>query len=204
MKLADRIRIEKVETLADDWAVLKKTTLAFQRTDGTWQTLTRETYDRGNGATMLLINKEQRTVLLTRQFRYPAFVNGGADLLIEACAGLLDARDPEAAIKEEVEEELGVRVSTVTRIFESYMSPGSVTEKLHFFVAEYTADDRISSGGGVAHEGEDIEALEVPFAEALAMIDRGEIVDGKTIMLLLYAQWKQLVSPRHPEKGASS
>jgi nudix-type nucleoside diphosphatase (YffH/AdpP family) len=197
MKLVDRIRIEKVETLADDWAILKKTTLAFQRADGAWQTLTRETYDRGNGATLLLINRERGTVLLTRQFRYPAFVNGATDLLIEACAGLLDARDAESAIKEEVEEELGVRVSAVSKIFESYMSPGSVTEKLHFFVAEYTADDRISSGGGVAHEGEDIEVLEVPFSEALAMIDRGEIVDGKTIMLLLYAQWKQLVSSRH-------
>jgi nudix-type nucleoside diphosphatase (YffH/AdpP family) len=194
MKLADRIRIEKVETLANDWATLKKTTLAFQRTDGAWQTLTRETYDRGNGATLLLINRARGTVLLTRQFRYPAFVNGATDLLIEACAGLLDARDAETAIKEEVEEELGVRISSVSRVFESYMSPGSVTEKLHFFVAEYTADDRISSGGGVAHEGEDIEAVELPFAEALAMIDRGEIVDGKTIMLLLYAQWKQLAT----------
>jgi nudix-type nucleoside diphosphatase (YffH/AdpP family) len=137
-------------------------------------------------------------VLLTRQFRYPAFVNGATDLLIEACAGLLDARDPETAIKHEVEEELGVRVSAVSRVFESYMSPGSVTEKLHFFVAEYTAGDRISSGGGIAHEGEDIEVLEIGFADALAMIDRGEIVDGKTIMLLLYAQWKQLASPRGP------
>ena len=192
MKLADRIRIEKVETLADDWAILKKTTLAFLRSDGSWQTLTRETYDRGNGATLLLINRAHRSVLLTRQFRYPAYVNGATELLIEACAGLLDARDAEAAIKAEVEEELGVRVSALTKIFESYMSPGSVTEKLHFFIAEYTAGDRISGGGGVAHEGEDIEVLEVPFAEALAMIDRGEIVDGKTIMLLLYAQWKQL------------
>jgi nudix-type nucleoside diphosphatase (YffH/AdpP family) len=195
MTLADRIRIEKVVTLADDWAILKKTTLAFQRRDGAWQTLTRETYDRGNGATLLLINRERGSVLLTRQFRYPAFVNGASDLLIEACAGLLDARDAEAAIKAEVSEELGVRVSRVSKIFESYMSPGSVTEKLHFFVAEYTADDRVSSGGGVAHEGEDIEVLEVAFGEALAMIDRGEIVDGKTIMLLLYAQWKQLIGP---------
>jgi nudix-type nucleoside diphosphatase (YffH/AdpP family) len=196
MKLADRIRIEKVETLADDWAILKKTTLSFRRADGAWQTLTRETYDRGNGATLLLINREHGTVLLTRQFRYPAYVNGASDLLIEACAGLLDARDPETAIKEEVEEELGVRVSAVTKVLESYMSPGSVTEKLHFFVAEYAPGDRVSAGGGNAHEGEDIEVLEVPFGEAMAMIERGEIVDGKTIMLLLYAQWKQLAAPR--------
>lgn len=193
MNLSDRIRIEKVETLADDWATLKKTTLSFQRADGAWQTLTRETYDRGNGATMLLLDRLRHTVLLTRQFRYPAYVNGAADLLVEACAGLLDTRDPEAAIKAEVEEELGVRVSTVTKVFESYMSPGSVTEKLYFFVADYTPAQRVSEGGGVEHDGEDIEVLEVPFAEALAMIDRGEIVDGKTIMLLLYAQWKKLL-----------
>jgi nudix-type nucleoside diphosphatase (YffH/AdpP family) len=193
MKLAERVRIEKVETLADDWAILKKTTLSFQRADGSWQTLTRETYDRGNGATLLLINRERRTVLLTRQFRYSAFVNGATDLLIEACAGLLDARDPETAIKHEVEEELGVRVSAVSKVFESYMSPGSVTEKLYFFIADYAADDRISAGGGVVAEGEDIEVVELPFDQALAMIDRGEIVDGKTIMLLLYVQWKQLL-----------
>ena len=122
MKLAERVRIEKVKSLADDWAILKKTTLSFQRADGSWQTLTRETYDRGNGSPLLLINRERRTVLLIRQFRYSAFVNGATDLLIEACAGLLHARDPETAIKDEVEEELGVRVSAVSKVFESYMS----------------------------------------------------------------------------------
>lgn len=193
MKLSERVRTEKVEILADDWAVLKKTTLSFQRRDGAWQTLTRETYDRGNGATLLLYNRQRRTVLLTRQFRYPAFVNGATDLLIETCAGLLDARDPEAAIRAEVEEELGVKLPVVTRVLESYMSPGSVTEKLTFFVAEYQDEDRVAAGGGVAHEGEDIESLELPFTDALAMIERGEIVDGKTIMLLLYAQWKNLI-----------
>ncbi|HEY0195578.1 MAG TPA: NUDIX domain-containing protein [Kofleriaceae bacterium] len=191
--LAERIRIEKVETLADDWAVLKKTTLSFQRGDGAWQLLTRETYDRGNGATVLLFDRSRRTVLLTRQFRYPAFVNGASDLLTEACAGLLDARSPETTIQAEIEEELGVKIANVTKIFESYMSPGSVTEKLFFFVAEYTTADRTSGGGGLAHEGEDIEVLELPFDDALAMIDAGQIVDGKTIMLLLYARWKQLM-----------
>jgi nudix-type nucleoside diphosphatase (YffH/AdpP family) len=193
MKLSERVRIEQVEVLANDWSTLKKTTLSFQRRDGDWQTLTRETYDRGNGATLLLYNRQRKTVLLTRQFRYPAYVNGATDLLIEACAGLLDARDPEEAIRAEVEEELGVRVAEVTRVLESYMSPGSVTEKLTFFVAEYQDGDRVAEGGGIAHEGEDIESLELPFTEALAMVERGEIVDGKTIMLLLYAQWKQLV-----------
>lgn len=193
MKLEDRVRVEEVEILADDWSVLKKTTLSFKRTNGAWQTLTRETYDRGNGATLLLMHREKRTVLLTRQFRYPAYVNGATDLLIEACAGLLDARDPETAIKDEVAEELGVTVTAVTRILESYMSPGSVTEKLYFFVADYTVDDRTGAGGGIADDGEDIEVLEIPFEEALAMIDRGEIVDGKTIMLLLYVQWMKLL-----------
>lgn len=193
MKLEDRVRVEEVEILSADWSVLKKTKLSFKRTNGAWQTLTRETYDRGNGATLLLMHREKRTVLLTRQFRYPAYVNGATDLLIEACAGLLDARDPETAIKDEVAEELGVKVTAVTRILESYMSPGSVTEKLYFFVADYTVDDRTGEGGGIADDGEDIEVLELPFEEALAMIDRGEIVDGKTIMLLLYAQWKKLL-----------
>jgi nudix-type nucleoside diphosphatase (YffH/AdpP family) len=193
MKLSERVRIEKVELLASDWSTLKKTTLSFQRRDGQWQTLTRETYDRGNGATLLLYHRQRKTVLLTRQFRYPAYVNGATELLIEACAGLLDARDPEEAIRAEVEEELGVRVAQVTRVLESYMSPGSVTERLSFFVAEYQDRDRVAEGGGLAHEGEDIESLELPFSEALAMIERGEIVDGKTIMLLLYAQWKQLI-----------
>lgn len=192
MRLADRIRVEKEKILADDWSILKKTTLSFQRRDGTWQTLNRETYDRGNGATVLLFHRERRTVLLTRQFRYPAYVNGATDLLIEACAGLLDTLDAESAIRAEISEELGVEVGSLTKIMESYMSPGSVTEKLHFFVAEYTERDRKGEGGGVAEDGEDIEALEVPFDEALAMIDRGEIVDGKTIMLLLHAQWKRL------------
>lgn len=193
MKLAERVRVEKVEILAHDWSTLKKTTLSFQRRDGSWQRLTRETYDRGNGAALLLYNREQRTVLLTRQFRYPAFVNGATDLLLEVCAGLLDRRSPEDAIKAEVEEELGVRVSEVTKVFESYMSPGSVTEILYFFVAQYSSEDRVGAGGGSADEGEDIEAVELPFDEALAMIDRGEIVDGKTIMLLLYASRKQLL-----------
>jgi len=193
MKLAERVRVETEEILANDWSILKKTTLSFQRRDGSWQRLTRETYDRGNGAALLLYNREQRTVLLTRQFRYPAFVNGASDLLLEVCAGLLDRRAPEDAIKAEVEEELGVRVSEVTKVFESYMSPGSVTELLYFFVAQYSSEDRVGAGGGSADEGEDIEAVELPFDEALAMIDRGEIVDGKTIMLLLYASRKQLL-----------
>jgi len=193
MSIADRIKIDNVQILADDWSTLKKISLRFKRADGTWQSLTRETYDRGNGAAILLVDNKKRTVLLTRQFRYPAYVNGSDDLLIEACAGLLDERNPEAAIRAEAEEEAGVRVSDVTKVFESYMSPGSVTEKLYFFVANYGEKDRVSVGGGVAVDGEDIEVIEVPFEQALRMIDTGEIVDGKTIMLLLYAYWKEIL-----------
>jgi nudix-type nucleoside diphosphatase (YffH/AdpP family) len=180
------IKIEKVEVLSDDWYTLKKTTFALQRRSGTWQTMSRETYDRGNGATILLYNREQRTVILTRQFRFPAFVNSHDGMLIEACAGLLDERNPEECIKRETEEETGYRLENVTKIFESFMSPGSVTEKLYFFIAEYSAKDKITNGGGDEAEGEDIEILELHIDTALSMIGTGEIMDGKTIMLLYH------------------
>ena len=187
MSVAERIRVEKVETLSDDWYVLKKTTFSYLRNDGSWQRQSRETYDRGNGATILLYDPERRTVVLTRQFRYPAFVNGHDDLLIEAPAGLLDMAGPEERIRAEVEEETGYRVRQVRPIFEAYMSPGSVTEKLHFFVGAYREADRIAKGGGNLEEGEDIERMEIGIDEALAMIKDGTIRDGKTIMLLQYA-----------------
>jgi nudix-type nucleoside diphosphatase (YffH/AdpP family) len=186
--ISERIRIHKVETLSDDWYVLKKTTFEFQRADGTWQTLSRETYDRGNGATILLYNRVRKTVVLTRQFRYPAYVNGHPGMLIEACAGLLEAADPETRIKQETEEETGYRISHVRKVFEAFMSPGSVTEKLFFFVAEYEPTDRTHNGGGLLSDGEDIGVVELPFAQAIEMINTGEIADGKTIMLLQYAQ----------------
>lgn len=191
--MQDRIRVRDVEVLSDDWYVLKKTTFEYQRRDGAWQTMSRETYDRGNGATILLYNRVRRTVVLTRQFRYPAFVNGHPEPLIEACAGLLDARDPETAIRSETEEETGYRIGAPKRIVEAFMSPGSVTERLVFFVAEYEPADKVEAGGGVASEGEDIEVLEPTLDEALAMVERGEIVDGKTIMLLQYAKLNRLV-----------
>jgi nudix-type nucleoside diphosphatase (YffH/AdpP family) len=184
----DRIRVKNVETLSDDWYVLKKTTFDYQRKDGTWQTQSRETYDRGNGATILLYNRERHTVILTRQFRYPAYVNGHPGMLIEVCAGLLDENNPEECIKREAEEETGFRVHTVTKIFEAFMSPGSVTEKLYFFVAEYSDESRLNGGGGLESDGEDIDVLEIDFDRALAMIQTGEIADGKTIMLLQYAR----------------
>ncbi|WP_027482943.1 NUDIX domain-containing protein [Deinococcus pimensis] len=183
----DRIRILDVKVLSDDWYVLKKTTFDFRRSDGTWQRQSRETYDRGNGATLLLYNLERGRVILTRQFRLPAHVNGHSGHLIETPAGLLDHDAPEDRVRTEAEEETGYRVRNVHKVFEAYMSPGSVTEKLYFYTAEYDPDDRVTEGGGIPSEGEDIEVLDVPFTEALAMIERGEIVDGKTIMLLQHA-----------------
>jgi nudix-type nucleoside diphosphatase (YffH/AdpP family) len=189
----DRIRVRDVRVLSDDWYVLRKTTFDYRRKDGIWQTLSRETYDRGNGAVILLYDPVRGTVLLTRQFRYPAYVNGHKEPLIEACAGLLDERSPEEAIRHEAEEEAGCRIAAPRRVFEAFMSPGSVTERLVFFVAEYSAADRVSAGGGIVAEGEDIEVLELTLDAALAMVERGEIVDGKTIMLLQYAKLHGLV-----------
>ena len=183
----NKVRIKAVQTLADDWFVLKKTTFELLRRDGTWQEQKRETYDRGNGATILLYNLDRRTVVLTRQFRFPAYVNGHSGMLIEAAAGLLDQASPEDRIKAEAEEETGYRVSRVQKIFEAFMSPGSVTEKLYFFVAAYDSGARATLGGGNHAEGEDIEVLELSLEEAMAAIAAGEIQDGKTIMLLQYA-----------------
>lgn len=159
----------------------------WRRRDGTWQRQSREIYDRGNGATILPYDLVRRTVVLVRQFRYPAYVNGCDDLLIETPAGLLDNSDPEARIRAETEEETGFRIGPVERVFEAYMSPGSVTERLFFFVAPYKPADRVSAGGGDAGEGEDIDLLETTIEEALVMIGNGRIRDGKTIMLLQYA-----------------
>ena len=184
---ADRIRIIETQVLSNDWFVLKKTTFDFLRRDNVWQRLSRETYDRGNGATILLYDPRRETVVLTRQFRFPAFVNGHDGMLIEAPAGLLDDASPEERIRAELEEEAGYRVQRVEKLFEAFMSPGSVTEKLHFFLSEYDATSKICQGGGVAAEGEDIEVIELPLADALKCIQTGQIVDGKTIMLLQYA-----------------
>jgi nudix-type nucleoside diphosphatase (YffH/AdpP family) len=183
-----RVKIIDVEVLSDNWYVLKKTTFDYLRSDGNWQRLSRESYDRGNGAVLLLFNAAQGTVVLTRQFRFPAFVNGCADgMLIEACAGLLDGDDPQTCIRREASEETGYRIRAPRKLFEAYMSPGSVTEKLHFFAAAYEAADQVGAGGGHAHEGEDIEVLEMKLHAALDMVARGEIQDGKTIMLLQHA-----------------
>ncbi|NBB17253.1 NUDIX domain-containing protein [Caulobacter sp. SLTY] len=187
MSVKDRVRVESVELLSDNWYVLRKATFSYRRNDGTWQKQVRESYDRGNGAAILLYDEARRTVLLVKQFRYPAFANGYDDLLIEVPAGLLDDADPEERIRSEVEEETGYRVRDVEKVMESFMSPGSVTEILHFFVGRYLPGDKVSAGGGHEGEGEDIDVLEVPFEEAMAMVKSGAIRDAKTIMLLQYA-----------------
>jgi len=180
------IEVLKTEVLSDNWYVLRKVTFRLRKRDGSWETQSREAYDRGNGATILLYDRTRRTVVLTRQFRLPTYVNGNASgMLIEACAGLLDHDDPETAIAREALEETGYEIRSPRKIMQAYMSPGSVTEILHFFVAEYSRGQRRNDGGGV--EEEDIEVMELSFDEALRGIASGEIRDGKTIMLLQYA-----------------
>jgi nudix-type nucleoside diphosphatase (YffH/AdpP family) len=181
-----RVRHIRETLLSDNWYTLKTYTFEFLRRDGTWQEQSREAYDRGNGAVILLYNKAQRTVVLTRQFRFPLYINGHSGFLIEAAAGLLDNASPEARVMAEAQEETGFQVTRVEKVFEAYMSPGSVTEKLYFFIGEYTARHRCGEGGGIVEEGEDIEVLEWPFERALAAIDTGDIMDAKTIMLLHY------------------
>lgn len=183
------VKILNTEILSDNWYILKKITYQYVKENGDNKTQVRESYDRGNGATILLYNKEQQTVILTRQFRLPTFINGNSDgMMIEACAGLLDQDNPEDCIKRETEEETGYKITEVKKIFEAYMSPGSVTEILHFFIAAYSKDMKVNEGGGVAGEEENIEVLEVNINEAITMIAKGEIKDAKTIMLLQYAK----------------
>ena len=190
----NRVKNIKTEVLSDNWYTLRKVTFDFQKKNGKWQPQSREAYDRGNGATILLYNKEKGTVILTRQFRMPTFLNGNeAGMLIETCAGLLDLDNPEDCIRRETEEETGYKITDVRKVFEAYMSPGSVTEILYFFVAEYTAEQKINDGGGLENDQEDIEVLELLFSKALEMMASGAIRDGKTIMLLQYAQLHNLL-----------
>ena len=187
MGIDERIRIKNIRLLSDHWATLKTTEFEWRHSDGTWQTQHRETYDRGNGAVLLPYNVKQRSVILIKQFRYPAYVNGYRDMLIEAAAGLLDDEDAETRIRAEVEEETGYRLHAVRRIFDVFSSPGSITERLIYFVAEYEPQMRVGHGGGLADEGEDIEVMELQIDEALAMVANGRICDAKTIILLQYA-----------------
>lgn len=190
----NNINIIQSEILSDNWYTLKKITYQITNQDGSLVLQSREAYDRGNGATILLYNKSSQTVILTRQFRMPTYINGNHDgYLIECCAGLLDKDNPEDCIRRETEEETGYKVSDVKKVFEAYMSPGSVTEILYFFVAEYAKEMKVSDGGGIHEESENIEVLELPFTQALNMISTGEIKDAKTIMLLQYAQINNLM-----------
>lgn len=190
--MSDKVRIQKTEILSDNWYTLKKITFDFQKKNGSWVNQNREAYDRGNGATILLYNKDLKTVILTKQFRLPTYINGNEDgMLIETCAGLLDADNAEDAIRRETEEETGFTLKDVKKVYEAYMSPGSVTEILFFFIAEYSRDMKTSAGGGVG-DHEDIEVLELPFDKAYSMIGTGEIKDGKTIMLLQHMKLNNL------------
>ena len=190
----NKAKILSTEILSNNWYTLKKVTFDYLQKDGTWKTQSREAYDRGNGATILLYNKENKTVILTRQFRLPTFINGNENgFLIEACAGLLDKDNPEDCIRRETEEETGYKITDVRKIFEAYMSPGSVTEMLYFFVAEYSNQMKVHEGGGLEHDGEDIEVMEITLDKAIEMTTNGEIKDAKTIMLLQYAKLNNLI-----------
>lgn len=187
--MTNGIKIINTEILSDNWYTLRKITYQYLKSDGSIQIQSREAYDRGNGATILLYNKDSKTVILTRQFRLPTFVNGNKDgMLLEACAGLLDKDNAEDCIRRETEEETGYKITDVRKIFEAYMSPGSVTERVYFFIAEYSKAMKVSAGGGVDHEEENIEVVELPIDHAMSMIESGDIKDGKTIMLLQYVK----------------
>ena len=190
----NNVKILTTEILSDNWYTLRKVTYDYLKKDGTWQTQSREAYDRGNGAAILLYNTTLKTVILIRQFRMPTFINGNDNgMLTEACAGLLDKDNAEDCIKRETEEETGYKITAVKKIFEAYMSPGSVTEMLHFFIAEYSHDMKVNEGGGIAYEQEEIDVLELPFDNALQMVETGGIKDGKTIMLLQYVRLKHIL-----------
>ena len=189
----EKVRVLGEEVLSNNWGLVKKTTIELKRRNGEWQRQVRETYDRGDGAGILLYNRAQRTVILTRQFRFPVFAHGEPGWLIEVVAGKLDGDHPVTTAKKEAEEESGYRVHDVELVLSAYMSPGSVTEKLSLFVAEYDADSKVSAGGGLEHEGEDIEVLELGIDAALTMVETGEIADAKTIMLLQYVRLKGIL-----------
>jgi nudix-type nucleoside diphosphatase (YffH/AdpP family) len=192
--MIDNIKILNTQILSDNWYILKKITYEYSKKDGTKLIQSREAYDRGNGATILLYNREQKSVILTRQFRLPTFINGNTSgMLIEACAGLLDKDNAEDCIRRETEEETGYKITEVRKIFEAYMSPGSVTEILYFFIAEYAKEMKVTEGGGLEHEEENIEVLEIDIDTAMKMVENGQIKDGKAIMLLQYIKLNNIL-----------
>ncbi|MCK5637831.1 MAG: GDP-mannose pyrophosphatase NudK [Flavobacteriaceae bacterium] len=190
-----KVKNLKIDLLSNNWYTLNNIHFDYQLKNGEWVSLSRESYDRGNGATILLYNTKKKTIILIQQFRMPSFVNGNDNgMMIETCAGVLDGDDPITCIVKETEEETGYRIKKVEKVFESYMSPGAVTEIIHFFIAEYDDDMKLSEGGGLASENEDIDVLEIDFNKAIQMVKSGEIKDAKTIMLLQYAQINKLIS----------
>ncbi|MBL8591456.1 MAG: NUDIX domain-containing protein [Devosia sp.] len=189
----EKVRVLGEQVLSNNWGLVKKTTIELKRRNGEWQRQVRETYDRGDGAGVLLYNRDKRSVILTRQFRFPVFAHGEAGYLIEVVAGKLDGDHPVTTARKEAEEESGYRVHDVELVMSAYMSPGSVTEKLSLFIAEYDADSKVSAGGGLEDEGEDIEVLELGIDQALSMIETGEIADAKTIMLLQHVRLKGIL-----------
>lgn len=189
----EKVRVLGEQVLSNNWGLVKKTTIELRRRNGEWQRQVRETYDRGDGAGVLLYNRDKRSVILTRQFRFPVFAHGEAGYLIEVVAGKLDGDHPVTTARKEAEEESGYRVHDVELVMSAYMSPGSVTEKLSLFIAEYDADSKVSAGGGLEDEGEDIEVLELGIDQALSMIETGEIADAKTIMLLQHVRLKGIL-----------
>ncbi|HOY14815.1 MAG TPA: GDP-mannose pyrophosphatase NudK [Saprospiraceae bacterium] len=193
--MIEKVKILETKILSDNWYILKKITYEFFKKDGSRLVQDREAYDRGNGATILLYNSKNQTVILTKQFRLPTFINGNeSGMLIEACAGLLDKDNPEECIRRETEEETGYKIKAIKKVFQAYMSPGSVTEILYFFIAEYDSEMKVNEGGGLEAEQENIEVLEIDFKKAIQMIENGEIMDAKTIMLIQYLQLQNLVN----------
>jgi nudix-type nucleoside diphosphatase (YffH/AdpP family) len=189
-----KVKINSIVNLSNDWYTLDKINFDYQTNNGTWQTQSRESYDRGDGAAILLYNSIKKSVILTKQFRMPSYLNANNDgMMIEVCAGLLDKNDPITCIIKEAEEETGYKISNPKKVFELYSTPGAVTEKIHYFIAEYNNDLRVSNGGGLEEEHEEIEVMELPFSKALKMISSGEICDAKTIILLQYAQIHKLI-----------
>ena len=189
-----KVKINSVENLSSSWYKLDKVNFEYQLKNGEWQNQSRESYDRGDGAAILLYNPTKKTVILTKQFRMPSYLNENEDgMMIEVCAGLLDADDPLTCIKKEAEEETGYQINNPKKIFEIYSTPGAVTEKIHYFIAEYNDEMKMNEGGGLEDETEEIEVLELDFENALTMISTGEICDAKTIILLQYAQIHKLL-----------
>ncbi|WP_224484593.1 NUDIX domain-containing protein [Robertkochia aurantiaca] len=190
----DRIKIKEIEILSDEWYTLKRGKFLYRLENGEWQPQSREAYDRGNGVAILLYHSTKKTVILTRQFRFPTYINQhDTGMMIEVPAGMLEEEDPEACVIREVEEETGYRIKKADKVFESYMSPGAVTEILHFFTADYSQAEKIHPGGGHPEETENIEVLEVEAETAIQWVESGKIRDAKTIMLLQYGRLKNLI-----------